>query len=83
MRDHAQPPHGQFIIQRILKTTGINRRESRRDARPTYRGLCQLPDRNQNTGVGIIWLNANKNKLRLANTATARAEKAEGLELIS
>jgi hypothetical protein len=78
MRSHRI---GNSWIQRILKITEIDRQESQRDARPTYRNVCQLPDRNQNTGVGIICLNANK--LRLANTAIARAEKAEGLELIS
>jgi hypothetical protein len=75
--NHAQPPYGQFTIRRILKSAEIDRQESRRDARPTYRNVCQLPDGNQNTGVGIICLNAN-NKLRLANTAIARAEKAKG-----
>ena len=78
MRSHRI---GKLITQRILKTTEINRRESRRDARPTYRNVCQLPDGNQNTGVGIICHNGNK--LRFANTVIARAEKADGLELIS
>jgi hypothetical protein len=78
MRSHRI---GKLITQRILKTTEINRRESRRDARPTYRNVCQLPDGNQNTGVGIICLSATK--LRFAITVIARAEKADVLELIS
>jgi hypothetical protein len=82
---HAQSWRG----HRIDNSSSKESRKPRRDkpAREstgraaTYRNLCQLPDRNQNTGGGIIYLNAN-NKLRLANTI-ARAEKAEGLELIS
>jgi hypothetical protein len=81
VRDHCAATAWAIHYPKNLEKRGDNRRESRRDARPTYRDVCQLPDRNQNTGGGIIYLNAN-NKLRLANTI-ARAEKAEGLELIS